>query len=60
MALTLFYLVNSFTSDLPWSECREEWNSLSQLENMVCIPSNAVNESFTNNNSISSSELYFK
>jgi len=25
MALTLYYLVSSFQSELPWSFCRPEW-----------------------------------
>lgn len=27
MALTLYYLVNSFSAELPWSKCNEEWGS---------------------------------
>lgn len=25
MSLTLFFLVASFSAELPWSKCREEW-----------------------------------
>jgi len=27
IAWTLFYLVNSFTSELPWSSCNNTWNT---------------------------------
>lgn len=60
MALTLFYLVNSFTSNLPWSECRDEWNSTLEGMNAVCVPSNKDDVNLGENNTISSSELYFK
>lgn len=60
MALTLFYLVNSFTSDLPWSECRDEWNNSVHLVNATCVPSKEVLANIDQNNTISSSELYFK
>lgn len=56
MALTLFYLVNSFTSDLPWSECQPEWSS---LKNITCIPSKSPGNGTIIPNGISSSELYF-
>lgn len=34
MALTLSYLFDSFSSPLPWAECRSDWN-----ESVICIPS---------------------
>lgn len=51
MALTLRYFVASFSSELPWSYCREEWGDL-------CIPSgNNPNAAIANGSS--SAELYF-
>lgn len=57
MALTLFYLINSFTANLPWSECRDEW--ITETSNFLCAPSKDVNKSALTENTISSSELYF-
>jgi solute carrier family 6 amino acid transporter-like protein 5/7/9/14 len=55
MALTVFYFLQSFASDLPWSTCDKEWK--------MCFDSKKAE----NNNSgvengtgyKSSSELYF-
>ncbi|XP_015510299.2 sodium-dependent nutrient amino acid transporter 1 [Neodiprion lecontei] len=55
MAITLFYLVVSFQSELPWATCREEWGS-------TCFDSGgSVNiTAVTGNGSLqSSAELYF-
>lgn len=57
MAITLFYLINSFTSDLPWAECRSEWKTDLELQNITCVPSNSKGPVIEN--SRSSSELYF-
>ncbi|KAF2906108.1 hypothetical protein ILUMI_00069 [Ignelater luminosus] len=54
MAITLFYLVNSFTSELPWAECNPEWKD----DNFHCVPSGYTGKTSLNN-SISSSELWF-
>jgi solute carrier family 6 amino acid transporter-like protein 5/7/9/14 len=55
MALTVFYFLQSFAAELPWSNCDEKWD--------MCIAS----KKYDDNNSIitnltghrSSSELYF-
>lgn len=60
MALTLYYLVNSFTSKLPWSVCDSSWKNTSWLENNVeCLASNAENVNGSNN-TVSSAELWFR
>uniref|UniRef100_A0A0C9R7W8 Transporter n=1 Tax=Fopius arisanus TaxID=64838 RepID=A0A0C9R7W8_9HYME len=41
MALTLFYLVSSFSSELPWAHCREEWGD-------SCIDSGKIGDSILN------------
>ncbi|KAL5286651.1 hypothetical protein ACFFRR_007957 [Megaselia abdita] len=51
MALTLRYFVASFSFELPWSYCREEWGD-------SCIPSGQGPNSTISNGS-SSAELYF-
>lgn len=55
MALTVFYFVQSFSADLPWSTCDEKWD--------MCIDSKKSedsNSSITNLTGYrSSSELYF-
>ncbi|KAF5291488.1 hypothetical protein FQR65_LT01800 [Abscondita terminalis] len=58
MALTLFYLVNSFTSDLPWSNCDPDWEVENVIKNLTCV-SSSKKESTTQSNKISSSELWF-
>lgn len=59
MAITLFYLINSFRSDLPWASCDLAWQNHSYLGNVTCIPSNSPNNG-QSNNSMSSSEMWFK
>lgn len=53
MSLTLFYLIQSFTSQLPWSTCLEEWEG--------CVDSVKSNDSVVTRNGTmrSSAELYF-
>lgn len=56
IALTLFYMVKSFYSRLPWSYCWDEWNDVH------CIPADPkLNQTENPNNlpTYSSSELYF-
>ncbi|XP_015175936.1 PREDICTED: sodium-dependent nutrient amino acid transporter 1-like isoform X1 [Polistes dominula] len=58
MALTLFYLVASFQSELPWGKCKKEWGN-------YCVNSSKDNEIFSNDTTLSnvtyfsSAELYF-
>lgn len=59
MALTLFYLIVSFSAELPWATCQKEWGD-------NCIDSGASRHSnrstFLNTNKEgvrSSAELYF-
>ncbi|KAK4874052.1 hypothetical protein RN001_013412 [Aquatica leii] len=58
MALTLFYLINSFTSDLPWATCKPEWEEENKRQNLTCV-SSSDKDSVTHSNKISSSELFF-
>ncbi|KAJ8939840.1 hypothetical protein NQ314_010969 [Rhamnusium bicolor] len=58
MAITLFYLINSFTSNLPWSECNPVWDNESFLQNLTCVASKASASNL--NNTISSAELWFR
>lgn len=52
MALTLFYMVASFQSVLPWAFCWEEWGS-------GCFDSSSANGT-VRNGSGSSAEFYFR
>lgn len=56
MGLTLIYLVNSFTSSLPWSECDSSWKI---PDGLTCLASNAANFNGSNN-TVSSAELWFR
>ena len=58
MALTLFYLVNSFTTDLPWASCHKEWEADNMLHNISCVASSEKGN-VTGLHSVSSSELWF-
>ncbi|XP_046747573.1 sodium-dependent nutrient amino acid transporter 1-like [Diprion similis] len=53
MSLTLFYLIKSFSYELPWSTCLEEWDG--------CVDSVKSNNSVITGNGTmrSSAELYF-
>ncbi|XP_033214229.1 sodium-dependent nutrient amino acid transporter 1-like [Belonocnema kinseyi] len=60
MALTLFYLIVSFSSELPWAKCKHEWgdhcvDSGSKKDNF----NNESNEFFEVEGKRSSAELYF-
>lgn len=58
IALTLFYMIKSFSTRLPWSYCWEAWNDNATQ----CIPSDLKIEDATSplgNGTTSSSELYF-
>ncbi|CAH0564757.1 unnamed protein product [Brassicogethes aeneus] len=58
MAITLFYFVNSFTSELPWATCQNEWIPYLAKINRTCI--GAEEKSGSQLNTISSSEMWFK
>lgn len=62
MAITLFYLVNSFTSDLPWASCNAEWDNVSWVKsgNITCVPSNSQENPDSTGTEMSSAELYFR
>lgn len=51
MALTIRYFIASFSDPLPWSECRDEWNT-------SCIDSSLRSSNFSGKIK-SSAELYF-
>lgn len=62
MGLTLYYLVASFQSELPWSYCRDEWqgecvDAISRDDNV-----DESNDLLRTDNSTlrSSAELYFR
>nr|XP_050851288.1 sodium-dependent nutrient amino acid transporter 1-like isoform X1 [Vespula vulgaris]XP_050851289.1 sodium-dependent nutrient amino acid transporter 1-like isoform X1 [Vespula vulgaris] len=55
MALTIYYLVASFQSELPWSFCRDEWQG--QCIDAFSNGSTSINETITVQ---SSAELYFR
>lgn len=60
MALTLFYLVASFQSELPWGKCKKEWGEYcvnSLKENNTEVTLNGT--SLSNVTYLSSAELYF-
>lgn len=59
MALTLFYLVHSFTNYLPWAECDPSWENHSYLQNLTCIASKSEGGG-SYNGTISSAELWFR
>ncbi|ERL91033.1 hypothetical protein D910_08375, partial [Dendroctonus ponderosae] len=67
MAITLFYLVNSFSADLPWASCNPEWDSVEWVknDNITCIASNSTSTvsnttNTTSGSEMSSAELYFR
>lgn len=55
MALTVFYFVQSFASELPWSTCAEEWENCFDSKGAGGNISDGVNRT----DHKSSSELYF-
>jgi solute carrier family 6 amino acid transporter-like protein 5/7/9/14 len=52
MGLTIRYFLASFSSPLPWSECKQEWN-------VSCIDSSLKAVNFSDQTPKSSAELYF-
>ena len=52
VALTLFYMVKSFSAQLPWASCSPEW------KDVECVDATTMASGNTSN-AISSSELYF-
>ncbi|KAK1129888.1 hypothetical protein K0M31_019591 [Melipona bicolor] len=63
MSLTLFFLVASFSSELPWAKCRDEWSDYcidsSQTANSKTINTSTFLELFDKRERKSSAELYF-
>ncbi|XP_043260671.1 sodium-dependent nutrient amino acid transporter 1-like isoform X2 [Colletes gigas] len=74
MALTLFFLIASFSSELPWAKCREEWgdhcvdsstkanisaNSMGAFEGARSEGANVFDLLVTDEQFKSSAELYF-
>ncbi|XP_043478616.1 sodium-dependent nutrient amino acid transporter 1-like isoform X2 [Leptopilina heterotoma] len=53
MALTVYYLIASFQSILPWSYCRDEWGG-------HCVDASSNITNFGNETFSSSAELYFR
>ena len=54
MALTLRFLISSFSKILPWSYCHKEWDVICLEENIV------LNDTVDNLNKMSPAELYFQ
>lgn len=52
MALTIRYFLASFNDPLPWSLCKDEWNT-------SCVDSSVIVGNFSNERPKSSAELYF-
>ncbi|KAF3425481.1 hypothetical protein E2986_01162 [Frieseomelitta varia] len=63
MSLTLFFLVASFSSELPWAKCRDEWSDYcidsSQTAGSETINASTFLELFDKRERKSSAELYF-
>ncbi|KAK9300396.1 hypothetical protein QLX08_006927 [Tetragonisca angustula] len=63
MSLTLFFLVASFSSELPWAKCRDEWSDYcidsSQTADSKTINASTFHELFDKRERKSSAELYF-
>ncbi|XP_066249630.1 sodium-dependent nutrient amino acid transporter 1-like [Euwallacea similis] len=59
MAITLFYLINSFTGELPWTLCKTEWLEYEKEIGKACVAS-ANNTENNSNTTVSSSELWFR
>ncbi|CAH1984394.1 unnamed protein product [Acanthoscelides obtectus] len=59
MAVTLYYLFASFTSEFPWSTCNESWINYTEKNGEVCIDKNTNPFDQTLTKTISSSELFF-
>lgn len=55
IALTLFYMIKSFSATLPWSYCWEKWTDVN------CLPADPkyINTTANITDGKSSSELYF-
>ncbi|KAF5291489.1 hypothetical protein FQR65_LT01801 [Abscondita terminalis] len=57
LVISMFYLFNSFTTNLPWAECSPEWTN----DAIACIPSSFVNvTNYSVDSFRSSSELWFE
>lgn len=59
IAISFFYFIKSFTSNLPWLYCRDEWDYENSIQNITCVEANG-NTSGNGGNMMSSSELYFR
>ncbi|XP_015590863.1 sodium-dependent nutrient amino acid transporter 1 isoform X1 [Cephus cinctus] len=57
MSVTLYYLIGSFQSELPWSKCRPEWGD--SCVNSGKSENSTSNVSHENETLRSSAELYF-
>lgn len=53
MALTMYYLIASFQSVLPWAFCWKEWGD-------ACFDSTSFNTELVNVSKSSSADLYFR
>lgn len=52
VGLTIRYFLASFGDPLPWSQCKEEWNT-------TCIDSSSVTANSSDERPQSSAEIYF-
>jgi solute carrier family 6 amino acid transporter-like protein 5/7/9/14 len=64
MALTLYYLIASFSTELPWATCLEEWgdtciDSSTKRNHSVDLVEDDVNNFLNSSQFRSSAEMYF-
>ncbi|XP_057669602.1 sodium-dependent nutrient amino acid transporter 1-like isoform X1 [Diorhabda carinulata] len=60
MAITLCYLINSFTSNFPWATCSSDWDEYLRQRNLTCVDTKSTLSNHSGRNTISSSELYYR
>lgn len=61
MAITLYYLVHSFTPNLPWAECDPQWQDEAWSKDLFCLASQSEGlENVNLTQTISSAELWFR
>ncbi|XP_022084856.1 sodium- and chloride-dependent glycine transporter 2-like [Acanthaster planci] len=59
IAYTLFYLFASFTKEVPWKTCDNEWNTPTCRVTKACKDCNdSFNDTYVDNNTFSSDEMY--
>lgn len=61
ISTTLYYMVASFSAELPWSRCLESWGAdcVDSQPSAAQLATNVTFAAATNSSKQSSSELYF-